>query len=82
MSVVQVNTRLDKDVAANLDRLAVSRSRSKTWLVNEAITGFVNREIARDEAIREGIADADAGRTKPIEQVRTEFHAWVDSFRK
>ncbi len=82
MASVQVNTRLDEDVVAKLEQLATARQRTKSWLVNEAVSSFVNRETARMEAIQRGIADADAGRTTPIDQVRAEFHDWVNSFRK
>lgn len=71
--------RLSPDLKDKLDRLARITRRSKSFLVVEAISAYVDRELEIVEGIQRGLADVRAGRTVPHEQVVAEVDALLDA---
>jgi predicted transcriptional regulator len=63
-----VNARIDSDTLARLDELANETQRTRSFLISQAITDFVEREYAFLSAVKEGEADVQAGRTLSHEQ--------------
>lgn len=53
--------RLNAEIVAGLDRLAASTNRSKTFLVEEALTDYLEREAWQIAEITEAVAEADSG---------------------
>ena len=53
--------RLDDDLASRLDTLAASLDRPRTWLIEQAITRYIDSETQFLEAVEEGIRAAEAG---------------------
>jgi predicted transcriptional regulator len=53
--------RLDEETSLALDALAKATDRSKSYLALRAIDEFIRLNAWQVDAIREGIADADAG---------------------
>lgn len=41
--------RCDKDVIQQLDALAEARNRSRTWIINQALTEYLSREKRREQ---------------------------------
>jgi predicted transcriptional regulator len=57
----QVNTRVDTDMAAQLDKLASLTGRTRSTLLYTALQEYLENEMAFLEAVEEGIAAARAG---------------------
>ena len=61
--------RVSPQVKAKLGRLAANTRRSRSYLAAEAIENYVDRELESVEGIERGLADAEAGRIVPHDQV-------------
>jgi len=68
-----LTVRLPAQVKKRLGRLAARTRRTSSYLAGEAITDFVERELAIVEGIQEGLDDVRAGRVIPHEQVVSEI---------
>ena len=64
-----ISIRLDQKTREKLDALAQSQDRSRSWVVNDAIQAYFEHQDWIVEAIKVGIADADAGRLVQHEEV-------------
>jgi len=62
-------------LAQKIGLLAERFGRSRGWVVEEALTAWVEQEEERDRLTREALADVDAGRVTGHEAVQ----AWADS---
>lgn len=71
--------RLSAEVKAKLGRLAADTQRSRSFLAAEAVSAYVERELAIIEGIRTGLADVQAGRTVPHDEAMAELHAAIDA---
>jgi predicted transcriptional regulator len=67
--------RLTVDVKDKLGRLAADTRRSKSFLAAEAVSAYVDRELAIVEGVRRGRADVRAGRVVPHDDARAEVEA-------
>ncbi len=77
MSVTTV--RLGQEIEGNLDALATKLKRSKSWLINQALKEFLDRqelEQQRWNETLEAISSVAKGRVVPGESV----HAWLRSW--
>jgi len=70
---VTLSTRITGDLDTRLARLAELTDRSKSWHVERALEAYLEHELAFVEAVAEGVADLDAGRTIPHEEVMAEM---------
>lgn len=73
--------RVSPDVKARLERLAQSTQRTQSWLAGEAVTAYVEREMAIVEGIKQGMEDVRAGRTVSHEEAMAELQAVIDAAR-
>jgi len=71
--------RLDPEVKEKLGRIARDTRRSRSFLAAEAVAAFVDRELQIIEGIQRGLADMEAGRVVPHEQVVAEGRAIIDA---
>ena len=71
-----VTARLDMDTQAQLEKLAAATSRSRSWLVAEAVKQYVAEQSWQVEAIQEGIRQADAGAFASEAEVTGAFARW------
>ncbi len=69
MSTV-VSLRAEKSTIKRLDKIAESMDRNRNWVINDAISQYLETHEWQLDHIRKGIADSDAGRTLTLEQVR------------
>ncbi|MGV6872738.1 CopG family ribbon-helix-helix protein [Pseudochelatococcus sp. B33] len=74
--------RVRPDVKEKLDRIAADTRRSKSFLAGEALAAYVERELAIIEGIKRGLADAEAGRLVPHEQVMAEARQIIAEAKK
>jgi len=64
-----VSFRLDADAVAQLDELAKSQARDRTFLLSEAVKAYLATQLWQIEHIQEGIRQADSGMGTPHERV-------------
>lgn len=74
MSVVSV--RVTKEMEQQLNALAESTGRTKSWLVGQAVQDYLNRELWQVTEIKRAIAEADAGDFASDEEVATKMKKW------
>jgi predicted transcriptional regulator len=60
-----LTVRLSPQTKKQLGRLAAHTRRTRSYLAGEAITNFVERELAIVEGIKRGLDDMHAGRVVP-----------------
>jgi predicted transcriptional regulator len=65
-------------LARQVDALAEQFDRPRGWIMNEALTLYVELEKKRHALTLEALADVDAGRTVAHE----DLEAWAASLRK
>lgn len=74
MSVTSV--RLQPDVERELEKAADRQRRSKSWLINQALREYMQRQMDEEERWRQTVValdDVASGRVLPAETV----HAWL-----
>jgi predicted transcriptional regulator len=71
-----LTVRLPTEIEARLDRLAKTTSISKSRLAADAMVAYLDEQEHQLERIREGLADAEAGRVVSHGEVAR----WLDSW--
>lgn len=71
--------RMDEKIKAKLDRLASDTRRSRSFLAAEAVSSYVERELAIIDGVQRGLADADAGRVVPHDKAMDEVDAAIEA---
>jgi predicted transcriptional regulator len=74
--------RVSTETKRKLERIATDTRRSKSFLAGEAISAYVDRELEIIEGIKRGMADVEAGRIVPHEQVMAEARQIVADARR
>lgn len=74
-----VTIRMDEQIKAKLDRLASDTRRSRSFLAAEAVSSYVERELAIIDGVQRGLADADAGRVVPHDKAMDEVDAAIEA---
>jgi predicted transcriptional regulator len=69
------SVRLPSDLRARYDELAAATGRTRTDLIVEAMTRYIDAEMAYIAAVQEGLADIEAGRHQSFEEVTDEWVA-------
>ena len=75
---VQLNTRVDETTAQRLDLLARATGRTKARLFYEAITAYIENELAFIQAVEQGRADIREGRYTEWEDFEKELDAILE----
>ena len=73
MSTINISFRTEESTRNNLDKLAASMDRDRSWIINDAIDDYLELRRWQAEEIRQGIEDSDAGRTFTMEEVRAQL---------
>jgi predicted transcriptional regulator len=77
MSSTTLTVRVSPRVKKRLGRLAAHTKRTKSYLAGEAISDFVDRELAIVEGIKHGLEDMHAGRVIPHKTAMRHLRATV-----
>lgn len=77
---VTITVRVDPETSNRLDSLAATTKRSKSFLASLAISDYAEREMAIMAGIEAGIADRDAGRILPHEEVMDNIDRIIDQW--
>ena len=62
-------------LAEKVDQMAVRLERSRSWILKQALSAWIDQEEERSRLTREALADVDAGRVINHQAVQ----AWADS---
>ncbi len=73
MESIPVSSRVGKTVSEKLDMLSKATSRSRSFLISEAIKTYVEDQAWQIEAIKEGVEQADQGKFASNDKVRKAF---------
>jgi predicted transcriptional regulator len=76
-----LTVRLSNETKDRLAILAGRTKRTRNFLAAEAITAYVERELAIVEAIERGRADVWAGRVTPHDEVMREVREIIEAAR-
>ena len=71
--------RMDDDLGPQLDEISRSLRRSKSWIINDALRLYVEREQRRQEMLQEteeALADLEANRLLSGEEVMKWLETW------
>jgi len=71
-----ISVRVSKEVAKRLTDLAHASARSKSYVASQAIEEFLTLQEWQIKAIRQGIAQANAGRLLPHAQAVKRLKKW------
>jgi predicted transcriptional regulator len=73
MGKENITFRIDSEKRAALDAIAAGLDRDRSYLINEAITLYLDMHQWQIQDIQQGIAEADAGDFAPDEDVQAVF---------
>jgi predicted transcriptional regulator len=73
MKTVTIGARISEELDHDLAKLSTATGRSKSWLVADALTSYVQSEKAFIEAVEEGIKAYEEGRVVDHETVVAEL---------
>lgn len=68
--------RVPGEKAAALEKLAKSTERDKSWLLERALDEYLVNQAWQIDAVEEGVADAEAARMIPHEEMRAWLLTW------
>jgi predicted transcriptional regulator len=69
MGNTHISFRTEESKCSELDKLAESMDRDRSWVINEAIDSYLELHRWQLERIEKGIAASKAGRTLSTEEV-------------
>jgi predicted transcriptional regulator len=73
VKTVTIGARISEELDRDLAKLSAATGRSKSWLVADALTSYVQSEKAFIEAVEEGIKAYEEGRVVDHETVVAEL---------
>jgi len=79
MTSTTMTIRVPLAVQEQLARLSQSTKRSRSYLAGEAVAAYVERELAIIEGIERGLADMNAGRVTPHDEVMDRIDAAIEA---
>jgi len=67
---------MDDNLLHRVDGIAKSLSRSRSWVINQALERFVDYEEWFKLEVEEGLAEVDRGEVASDAEVKTAFNKW------
>jgi predicted transcriptional regulator len=68
--------RIDDDLLGRIDCLANTLSRSRSWVINQAIEKFVGFEEWFVQEVEDGLKEIEQGRIATDDEVTAGFRKW------
>jgi len=68
--------RLDNDTLGRIDGLANNLSRSRSWVINQAIERFLDYEEWFVQEVKDGLDEVERGDIATDEEVIAKFRKW------
>ena len=79
MTSTTMTVRLPEATKERLARLAERTRRSRSFLASEAISAYVERELAIIEGVERGLADMEAGRVVPHDEAMRQIRSTIEN---
>lgn len=73
-----ISFRIDADKVAELDQIAKNLDRDRSYLLNEAVEGYLEKQRRYRAMVEEGIRAADAGDLIDDEALGEQIDRWVE----
>jgi predicted transcriptional regulator len=70
MAKQTMTIRIEPEVRGALDSLAAAADRDRTWIVNEALTAYIETYRWQIEHIQQGVREANAGKFASAGEVK------------
>ncbi len=71
-----MSVRIPEDVEQKLTLLAESTGRTKSWITNQAIQDYLERELWQINEIKDALSEADLGQFASEDDVKVAFSKW------
>lgn len=68
--------RIDDDTLGRVDQLASELSRSRSWVINQAIERFLSYEEWFVQEVKDGLKEAERGEIATDDDVAARFRKW------
>ena len=68
--------RIDNDTLGRIDGLANTLSRSRSWVINQAIERFLDYEEWFVQEVKDGLDEVERGEIATDEEVAATFRKW------
>ena len=80
MKEVTISARIPEELSQQITVLAQALRRNRSWVIEEAIRGYIESEKQFIEAVEEGIRADEAGDTVPHEAVMSEIESLLANY--
>ena len=77
MATTSITFRTDEETKKAVDELAEKQRRSRSFIVNEALSAYMMQQALNHKRILDGIAAADRGEFATQEEVDAIFEKWL-----
>ena len=71
-----MSVRIPEEIEQKLAILAESTGRTKSWITNQAIQSYLDRELWQINEIKKAIREADSGQFSIYSDVKNTFSKW------
>jgi len=68
--------RIDDDMLGRIDCLANALSRSRSWMINQAIERFLDYEEWFVQEVKDGLKEIERGKIATDDEVTARFRKW------
>ena len=68
--------RIDNDMLGRVDGLAITLSRTRSWVINQAIVRFLDYEEWFAKEVKDGLEEVERGEIATHNKVVTTFRKW------
>ncbi|WP_300463437.1 CopG family ribbon-helix-helix protein [Desulfobacula sp.] len=68
--------RIDDDMLGRIDCLANTLSRSRSWVINQAIERFISYEEWFVQEVKDGLEEIEQGKIATDDEVAARFEKW------
>ena len=76
LTMPSISLRIPEEIEQQLNQLADSTGRTKSWIANQAIQDYLTKELWQINEIKTAITQADAGTFASEKEVKDTFTKW------
>jgi predicted transcriptional regulator len=80
MSDITISARIPEELSEQLTTLAQALGRNRSWIIKEALRGYIASEQQFLEAVNEGLRDIEAGHVIDHQVVMDEIDELLDQY--
>ncbi len=71
-----ITVRINDDMLGRIDSLANTLSRSRSWVINQAIERFISYEKWFVHEVKDGLKEVEQGKIATEDEVTDRFRKW------